>query len=157
MEAQEWVRRNIPDGRSIESTPYTPAWNKLSGVSLDDTRAPFFSGRERYYQEVLPDNTWAEAHHAEETDGVQWYAIEQLLKRDPDYIALDSLYYGRFTLDESPKSQLYPSLHEYFSGLLHEEYPYRIVFDQETQDVPRWIYPREIDALHNRMVILQRE
>jgi len=157
MEAQAWARSNIPGGSSIESTPYTPTWNKLGGVNLDDTRTPLLSVAERLFQDVAPDTRWVEVDFNQEEEGIEWFSIEQLLSRKPDYMAVDSLYYSRFTRNDSPASAYYSSVDAYFTDLLDEKYPYQIVFDKETNEVPTWIYPHDIDVLHNRIVILQKE
>ena len=39
-------------------------------------------------------------------------------------------------------------------SLLSEEFPYHIVFDGEPQNVPAWVYPKDIDFTHNRVTIL---
>jgi hypothetical protein len=75
------------------------------------------------------------------------------MKRKPDYIVLDSLYYQRF-IQPGIRRDLYPSMYEYFDTLLSEQLSYTIVFDQESSDGPSWIYPRDIDFIHNRLTIL---
>jgi hypothetical protein len=70
-------------------------------------------------------------------------------------VVVNSLYYQRFT-QPGVRRDLYPSMNEYFSSLLSEEFPYHIVFDQESKKVPAWVYPKEIDFTHNRVTILVR-
>jgi hypothetical protein len=40
--------------------------------------------------------------------------------------------------------------------LLAGKFPYDIVFDGQTVDPPRWVYPRNIDFLSGRITILAR-
>jgi hypothetical protein len=44
----------------------------------------------------------------------------------------------------------------FFSDLLHGRLPYRVVYDRQSPRPPAWVYPRSIDFLHNRIVILER-
>jgi hypothetical protein len=48
-------------------------------------------------------------------------------------------------------------MHDYFQKLLGGQYPYKIVFDQESKHAPQWVYPHDIDFLYNRVTILRRE
>jgi len=158
MLAQEWVKENIPANSSIESTLYSPNWNKLSGVKLKDTKAPFVSGRERLFKQVFKDKPeilkLKNNQDKDLKEKLKWYSWEELTLRKPDYIAIDSLYYQRFF---ESKQELYPSMYTYFKSLLTGEYPYKIVFDQESQVYPAWLYPQEIDSLHNRITIFARK
>ena len=78
------------------------------------------------------------------------------MQRRPDFIALNSLYYDRFT-EPGLKQDLYPTMKDYFQRLLGGQYPYKIVFDEESIHAPTWVYPYEIDFLYNRVTILARE
>ena len=163
MVAQEWVKTNIEKGSSIESSAYSPQFNKLPGVILKEQRMPDISGRKKKFSRLFKDNPWIMARLQWSThirwekedieEDTQWYTLERLLDRKPDYIAVNSLYYNRFL---RPLKNDYPSLSKFFSDLLEENYPYHIVFDRESTKVPGWIYPKNIDFLQNRMVILAK-
>jgi hypothetical protein len=117
---------------------------------------PFVTGRERLFEMLFPNNEFingtAEDQLRMEED-IAWFTEDELYERQPDFIVLDDLYYQRF-IQPGIRQDLYPSMHEYFDSLLNEQYTYQIVFDQESQDVPVWVYPREIDFTHNRQTIL---
>jgi hypothetical protein len=77
------------------------------------------------------------------------------MKRKPDFIAMNSLYYNRF-IEPGLKRDLYLTMTNYFEQLLAEQYAYKIVFDEESKHAPFWVYPHEIDFLHNRVTVLAR-
>jgi hypothetical protein len=157
MMAQVWVKDNIPNHSSIELSSYTPDWNRLPGVTLEEKQMPVIYGRGRLLGPLIKDNPWGGDLLAEikkENEEEKWYSRVELMNRQPDYIAIDSLYYDRFMNDKV--GDLYPSIKQFFEALLKQEYPYRIVFDQESAPVPVWIYPQEIDFLKNRITIFQR-
>jgi hypothetical protein len=159
MLAQLWVQENIRENSAIESTAYSPTWNKIPGVKVKAIQAPWISGRAKIFQQVFkerPEILNLKDNKQRESDReLQWYSRESLMKRNPDYIAINSQYYGRFI--EGDKSSLYPSMNQFFQELLHQKYHYYIVFDKESEVAPSWVYPQKIDFLHNRMVILARE
>lgn len=158
--AQQWVKTNIEQGSFMESSAYSPQFNKIPGVTLTEQRMPDISGRKKLFSRLFKDNPWIMARIQWSThipwekedieEDTQWYTLEKLIERKPDYIAINSRYYKRFI--GSFKND-YPSLSNFFSDLLEENYPYQIVFDKESPPVPGWIYPKNIDFLQNRMVI----
>ena len=87
-----------------------------------------------------------------EHDHVEWFTKDALNNRKPDFIAVDSLYYQRFFDNEE-----YPEMRLYFRSLLGERFNYCIVFDHRSPDYPEWVYPKNIDFLKNRIVILKRK
>jgi hypothetical protein len=122
------------------------------------TVMPFVTGRERLFEVLFPNNefingTQEDRLRAEEN--ITWFTGSALIARKPDYVVIDSLYYQRFT-QPGIRRDLYPSMDEYFSSLLDEKFPYHIVFDQESERVPAWVYPKEIDFTHNRVTLLVR-
>jgi hypothetical protein len=156
MEAQLWVDENLPPGSSIESTPYTPRWSLVGRDDIEEIRSPFLTGRKKIFETIWGDNPWVRRKLYYEGHDEEWYAVDELLARDPDYVAVDSLYFDRFTDEDTIVADYYPSVAVFFRDLLVEDYPYTIVFDRESEDVPTWIYPKEIDFLHNRIVILRK-
>ena len=117
---------------------------------------PFVTGRERLFEILFPNNefingTPEDRSRAEEK--IAWFSETELTTRKPDYVVVNSLYYQRF-MQPGIRRDLYPSMQEYFSALLGEKFPYQIVFDQESQNVPAWVYPKDIDFTHNRVTIL---
>jgi len=68
-------------------------------------------------------------------------------------IAVNSIDYARF---EGRLGQLYPEMTSFYTRLLAGELGYRPVFDQQSRPAPRLLYPRNIDFLDNRMVVLAR-
>ncbi|QIR41164.1 phospholipid carrier-dependent glycosyltransferase [Tolypothrix sp. PCC 7910] len=159
MVAQTWVTKNIPELSSIESTSYNPTWNKLPNVRLKNTRFPKISGRRKTFYELFKDNSFIlkiMEKHEGKADNLNWYTLEELVKRNPQYIAINSLYYQRF-IDKPDFVKLYPEVNTYFNNLIQEKYPYRIVFDKESNKPPTWVYPENIDFLHNRMIIFAKK
>ncbi|MBE8989051.1 ArnT family glycosyltransferase [Nostoc sp. LEGE 12450] len=159
MLAQIWVKKNIPEFSSIESTSYTPNWNALPQVKLKNQRFPKISGRKKIFEDIFKDNLFilrSIQRHESKVDNLNWYTLEALLKRNPEYIAINSLYYQRFLIKNSIVS-LYPKINDFFYNLIKENYPYKIIFDRESDKPPSLIYPQNIDFLNNRMIIFARK
>jgi hypothetical protein len=156
MRAQEWARKHIQAGSSIESSSYVPNWNKLPGLHFDIRRMPMISGRRKQFEKRFSGNDKFNMvlKEIEKDDNEAWYSFDQLMNRKPEYIAIDSLYYRRFLATEI--GDFYPCIRKFFRELLAEKYPYKIVFDKRSKKYTKWIYPRRIDALFNRITIFQR-
>lgn len=158
LQAQAWVQLNIPSGSSIESQKHTPTWNLIPGINLKDTRMPFISGRRKMFEQMFKSNSWLIAEvrkkEKEETTTLRWYTLEELMKRQPDYLALNSLGYERFFKGKMAAN--YPELGDYFNKLLAEQYSYKIVFDRRTPSTPKGVYPHKIELAENRMTILKK-
>lgn len=151
------MKKNVPEGSSIESSEYTPKWNLFPGVNLQDKRMPSISGRRKLFEQIFSSNLWLikEVQRREEdTIKTRWYFLEELMKRQPDYIAVNSKQYGRFFKNET--ANFYPSVKEFYLKLLNEEYPYKIVFDRASQSIPKWLYPQQLSFVDNRITILKR-
>ncbi len=150
LEAQEWLVGRVPDGAVVESTFYSPRWALLDDFGAQDIRMPFIRGRVRLMEKALAPFGLT----VRESDDVSWFRPSALEFRKPDYVALNSLYYKRFANRRTRAA--YPEVNAFFVALLEESMPYRIVFDRSTPRYPWWLYPRAIDFLKNRMVILER-
>ena len=101
----------------------------------------------------LGENDWAlEQLRQREPEQIEWYTQHALHGRSPDFIAVNSLSYGRFLGNDT-----YPELRDYFRALLAERFDYCIVWDRQSPKYATWIYPRKIDFLKNRNVILERK
>lgn len=159
MEAQEWVKRNIPSNSSIEVSRFVPSWNLLLGVNLKEEKMPFVSGRKRIYEDIFLPNSWvikeASKREAENAETIEWYSLEELMKRRPNYLAINSKYYGRFF--DGQYAVHYPFMRKFFADLLNGQYPYEIVFDRASQPVPKIIYPQRIEFVDNEITILKNK
>jgi hypothetical protein len=156
MQAQEWVSKNVPNGSSIESNKYSPTWNLLPGVSLKQEEMPYVNSKIKLFAKLFPPNSWVmqEVRKRVSNDpetAIGWYSLEQLMKRRPDYIAIDSIFY-----DKVIDPNLYPSVKEFHRNLLDQRYPYKIVFDRSSPTIPKWVYPQQITYADNRITILAR-
>lgn len=158
MEAQIWAVKNIAAGALVVQTPYVPRWEKWPGIQFRVETIPLLSGRKRLFEAKLPERKYVLEYlnTAERNDDkVDWYSLEKLQELRGDFIAVDSFYYSRFLGTE--RAELYPSIRSFFTDLLAEKYPYRIVFDRESKSYPRWLYPRKINSVEkNRIVILAK-
>jgi hypothetical protein len=156
MSAQSWVAAHIPAGGSVESSAYTPHWNLYPGVQVADVRIPAVSGRNRLFARALSGSWAAQVTQSRESDaGLAWYQSAALAERKPEFVALDSLYTDRYLFDD--EGELYPEMRAYLKDLYAEKLGYRIVLDRASAGSPRWLYPREMDFVDNRLVILQRD
>jgi hypothetical protein len=156
MAAQSWAAAHIPSGSSMESSPYAPHWNLYPGIHIADTRMPPVSGRNRLFARTLSGSWAAQIAHSRESDeGLAWYQSAALAQRQPEFVALDSLYTDRYLYDD--EGELYPEMRGYLAELYAGKLGYRIVLDRASTGSPRWLYPREMDFVDNRLVILQRD
>jgi hypothetical protein len=159
LQAEIWVKEHMPVGSTVEQDIYTPSWVYTSEVQAELKVMPFVSGRERLFRSLFPNNQFINGTEEDQLlaeEQITWFSEPALTARKPDYVVINSLYYQRFTRP-GIRRDLYPSMNQYFSSLLSEAFPYRIVFDQESQNVPAWVYPKEIDFTHNRVTILVRD
>ena len=166
MQAQVWMQKHIQPAMIIESSPESPSWTKLPGIhgfevraanpdfsrkkpdDAVDWRMPFAYGRLPLFLKMFRDDPWIQAHvsNYEIEADERLYTRDELLKRNPEVISVYSPDYS------GPST----AVRNYYSDLLAGKFPYVIVFDGQTVSPPRWIYPREIDFLSGRIVILQR-
>jgi hypothetical protein len=154
-----WAKDNIPENSSLETDQYTPSLAGASGKNLKEITTPNVSGRERIFAQIFNNDPFivgSEDDRKREEQQVAWYSLQELMKRKPDFVGFNSLYYNRFT-EPGLKQDLYPTMNNYFQQLLGEQYPYKIVFDEESKHAPGWVYPHEIDFLYNRVTILARK
>lgn len=162
MQSIDWVRNNIPANSIVESTAYTPNWNAMAGIQIEDVRMPFVTGRLKLFQEAFKDDPWMmgmvklrEGTSEAEQQRLQWYSVDQLRARSPEYIILGSTYYRRFS--EPTFAALYPMMNQFFADVVQQPAPYKTVFDQASKTPPFWIYPRQIEWVDNRITVLQRQ
>jgi hypothetical protein len=158
MEAQTWAVENIPSGALLIQTAYVPKWEKWPGVRFRVEKISAVSGRKRLFEAKLSELAYVRKRLdavERNDDKVSWYRREKLDELKADFIAVDSFYYSRFF--HNTVGDLYPSMRAFFTDLLAEKYPYKIVFDRESKSYPRWLYPRRINFVEkNRIVILAR-
>ena len=166
-QAQSWIIRHTSPGNVLESSSGTPHWEKLPGlnaVELDaaspnwgraagrnviDLRMPQANGRAELFARIFQDSPWMKKHGSDydkKTDESIFTEIE-LRQRNPNIVTVYSSDY------QVPSDKV----RNYYLDLLAGKFPYRIVFDGETVDPPRWVYPRTIDFLRGRITILARQ
>ena len=155
MSALRWLPTIISRDATIESSAYAPIWQGPEGIELRNIRMPSIKGRVRMFEQILADRPEiAERERSMDSEDLSWFSASALRRRDPDFIAVSSLYYGRYF--SLPYSELYPEMRTYFDDLLAEKLGYEIVFDQACCEAPELVYPREIKFVDNRFVILKR-
>ena len=156
LRAETWAKENMPLGSTVEKDMYSPTWLYIPEVQAEVTVMPFVTGRERLFELRFPDNEFINGTEEDRLNAekmIAWFSEAELIARKPDYVVVNSLYYQRF-IQPGIRRDLYPSMNKYFSYLLSEKFDYHIVFDQESQKVPAWVYPGDIDFTHNRVTIL---
>jgi hypothetical protein len=167
MAAQFWIEKQIAPGSVIESSARSPHWKMLPGLKvaeLDaakpnwskieandviDLRMPRASGRSELFVKIFENDPWIR-QHAKEYEGEadeQLFTLDSLEKRKPQVITVYSSDYKKVPT---------VSVRKYYSDLLEQKFPYDIVFDGESKEPPRWVYPRVIDHLRGRITILAR-
>jgi len=126
-----------------------PYWKKEGGVKALDLRMPHVNGRGAMFEALFEGNEWVEGktalHEGHFDESI--FNLKCLLERNPDVI---SVYSG----DANVPSK---TVRSYYSDLISEKYPYKIVFDRKSPPVPQWLYPRSIDFLVNESILLIRK
>ena len=74
------------------------------------------------------------------------FTREQLSNRNPDIVTV-------YSSDYNVPSQV---VNKYYAEMLEGKFSYDIAFDAKTKEAPRWVYPRDIDFLAGRIIILTR-
>jgi hypothetical protein len=154
MDAQLWFAENAPPDAHVEIGALSVFYHRIPGLEIERVWMPWISTRRRLLPDLFPDQPtvrrrWEEI---EPPENLQWYSAPALSERRPDFIAVNSLFYHRFT--SGTGRRLYPEIARFFQDLLCERLGYQIVFDQKSSPLPWWFYPRRIDFLENREVIL---
>jgi hypothetical protein len=151
-----WMRENLPAQAVVEYSSYAPRPDLIEGAGFAGVRMPMVTGRRQIFDDILADNAWVRENIDRfEPSGADWYTPASLAHRAPDAVVVDSLYYGRF-VEKGGVGQGYSQITKFFADLLDERLGYRIVFDRTSEEAPVWAYPRQIDVLHNRIIVLVR-
>ena len=119
---------------------------------------PFVTGRERRFRALFPGNEFVNGSAADQAAAdvaLQWYTPSALQARRPDFIVTNSNYFNRF-LEPGLRRELYPTMQQYFDDLLRGRLGYEAAYDVSTPAAAAWVYPRQIDFLQNRLVVLRR-
>ena len=153
----DWLPSGIPSRAHVEVDVYSSGFGPQYGCC--EVSMPFVTGRERLFLTLFPGNRFINGSSADQAAAeaqLQWYTKDALRARQPDFIVTNSNYFGRF-LEPGLRRELYPSMKEYFDELLGGRLGYEIAYDVSTPAAADWIYPREIDFLQNRLVVLRRQ
>jgi hypothetical protein len=167
LPAQVWILQHVKPGNVIESSPGSPHWSRLPelgakevnvdqpnweqtiGAAVIDLRMPVLTGRADLFRRTFPNEKWVwQFAVKQEPDSGAWaYRVEELLRRNPDFVTLYSPDLN------SPNN----AVHKYYDELLAQRCPYEIAFMGKSRSIPSWIYPRDIDFLVGRMTIFRRK
>jgi Dolichyl-phosphate-mannose-protein mannosyltransferase len=149
MDAQRFAENHFPRGSVIENT-YAPDWKRLPTLDVTVNVMPFATGRAQRFGQIFGNNpVIAEGIRKYESPAydADTFTVTGLRKRNPDFVAFSNQVY-QFTGDDQAQ-RFYRDLDEGRLG-------YRRVFDQSWRPMAWWSYPRDVDFLAERMVILKR-
>ena len=147
MKAQLWMIKNVPPGSVIESSGTCPQWSKLPDFDASEIRLPHMTGRLELFQKTFPQWVQPLVAENEANPDPRLFTAAALEKRNPNYITI-------FSPDYRVPSE---TVRRYYGDILTGKFPYAIVFDGDIPSAPKWIYPRTIDSLSGRIIILQRK
>lgn len=154
-DAVDWVGESVPPGAVIESSPYTPRWNRHREIDIVNIRMPAMSGRRRIFEKVFSDDPRIMNQlQLREKENIYWYSTKALESRRPDYIAMSSIYYNRYT--SGRVAEAYPELKNYFTLLLKGDTAYEVGFDRSCCRPISILYPHNLLFVDHRLVILSR-
>ncbi|XHR29549.1 MAG: glycosyltransferase family 39 protein [Chthoniobacteraceae bacterium] len=167
MTALDWMQENVKPGFVIESSGRSPHWWKMpslkarevdavspnwknaDGAEVIDYRMQRVTGRLEAFQRAFKGNRWVEEkvlRYEKATVG-DIFTPEALRDRNPDVITVIA--------DDLKVSEAAPA--QYYRDLLAGKYSYKIALDLAAPKPPGWVYPREIDFLDSRTVLLVRQ
>jgi len=156
VKGADWLPTGIPPRARVEVDVYSSGLGPQ--YACCETSMPFVTGRERLFRALFPGNEFINGSPADQVAAdasVQWFTPAALRARQPDFIVTNSNYFDRF-LEPGLRRELYPSMREYFDDLLLGRLGYEIAHDVRTPAAAAWTYPRKIDFLQNRLVVLRR-
>jgi len=150
MDAQLYMMKNVPSGSLVETT-YSPEWGNIPGVDVKVFHMPYVFGRQERFTKIFGNNEIIK-------EGINKYELQPvspdsftqkgLLKRNPDYITFSDQVY-LFTPDLS--------VQKFYYDLEDGRYGYTKVFDKKCMPQFPWTYPKSIDLLAGRMIILKKD
>lgn len=148
MKAQIWVKNNLPKKATVEISDHVPDWNMANETDLTLIKMPNITDRSKRFLNLFKDNKLMQekVKRNEGKADIAWFSPLNLAKRSPDFIFLDSLYYAGL-IEE------FPSIGNFINNLFDEKLGYKVIFDQEAQSPPNWVYPQYIDFINNRLTI----
>jgi hypothetical protein len=158
MMVYDWAKAHLPQTAQLETTAFLPNWQVLFSDGLTISNIPMITGRTPYFSDQLNSNNKKVLNQIlqyEGKDDIHWFTRNELFKRKPDYIVINSLHYEYFFRSVHMQAN-YPTILSYYQYLLNEETEYKIVFDETTAPSPWYIYPKNVDFLYNRVTVLKR-
>ncbi len=156
VQGAAWLPAGIPPRARVEVDVYSSGLGPQ--YACCETSMPFVTGRERLFRSLFPGNEFINGSPADQAAAdvaLQWYTPSALQARRPDFIVTNSNYFNRF-LEPGLRRELYPSMQQYFDDLLLGRLGYEMAYDVGTPAAAAWVYPRQIDFLQNRLVVLRR-
>ena len=148
MGSQVYAMKNFPKNATVENT-YAPDWNLMPGVSVKLTTMTCESGHQERFTKIFGNNEIIRKglEGCETHDPADAFTAESLRLRNPDFIAYSWVTY---------MNAGDPKTFRFYKDLEDEKLGYVKVFDKRLMKAPKWVYPRQSDALMPEMVILKR-
>lgn len=156
VQGADWLPTGIPPHAHVEVDVYSSGLGPQ--YACCETSMPFVTGRERLFRKLFPGNEFINGSPADQGAAdvaLQWYTPSALRARRPDFVVTNSNYFNRF-LEPGLRRELYQSMQQYFDDLLLGRLGYEVAYDVSTPAAAAWVYPRQIDFLQNRLVVLRR-
>jgi len=167
LPALDWMDAHVHPGCRIESSAGSPHWHKNEALGIAeifamdkrpmlpvkadaiDLRLPHCNGRTQLFSKVFSKNRWVDglvASHEGNSDE-SFFTAAALRERNPDIVTVDASDY------KVPSD----TVQSFFADLFAGKFPYRVVYDQSTPADLAWVYPKQIDFLRTRCVILAKK
>ena len=148
MGSQVYAMKNFPKNATVENT-YAPDWNLMPGVYVKLTTMTCESGHQERFTKIFGNNEIIRKglEGCETHDPADAFTAESLRLRNPDFIAYSWVTY---------MNAGDPKTFRFYKDLEDEKLGYVKVFDKRLMKAPKWVYPRQSDALMPEMVILRR-
>jgi len=144
-EVLAFARNQIPSGAVIEASVSIPRLGDLPDRDYVLHKIPSGVDRLKNFSDRFAEDedVMRVVNKRKETSGRQWFSVEALQERNPDWI-----FWSTIDLEKSTRA-----FHE---TLLNGAAGYRIVWDGESPTLPAWVYPRNTEFLRNRTTIWAR-
>jgi len=149
MAAQIYAAKNFTSGSVVENS-YAPNWKRINGVDVTVHDMPCATGRSERFSKIFGKNSVIQngiEKYETKSYPADTFTRDGLKRRNPDFIAFSNQVY-QFTGDDEGQ-RFYRSLDDGRLG-------YVKVYEGTWKPRLSWTYPKDVDFLVERMVILKR-
>lgn len=147
MDAIGWVKQNIPVGSKIENS-YAPDWRRIPDRNYRVSQLPAATGRSELFTKILGNKKTIQAglNRFETNYEEDTFTESGLSARNPDFVAFTTQVFEWSGDDNAQR---------FYAALDREEFGGRKVFEKTARTPWPYSYPKKIDFIADRLIILK--